>query len=89
VKVSWVIREGSRLGQRKGSSPIGLGGSGDHVLDEVSVSGGIDDGDHVSGGLELEEESEKRERDQQPLEWRNRGERRRNLASPSKEQCRW
>ena len=34
---------------------IGLGGSGDHVLDEVPMPGGIDDGDIVLGGLELPE----------------------------------
>jgi hypothetical protein len=34
---------------------ISLGGSGDHVLDEISVSGGIDDGEHGLGGLELPE----------------------------------
>ena len=32
-----------------------LGGSGDHVLDEVTMSGGVDDGDVVLGGLELPE----------------------------------
>ena len=32
-----------------------LGGSSDHVLDEVTMSGGIDDGDIVLGGLELPE----------------------------------
>ena len=36
-------------------SAIGLGGSGDHVLDEVSVSGGIDDGEVILGGIELPE----------------------------------
>merc|ERR1719341_3048377 len=34
---------------------IGLGGSSDHVLDEIPVSGGVDDGDIVLGGLELPE----------------------------------
>lgn len=34
---------------------VGLGSSGDHVLDEVSVSGGVDDGEVVLGGLELPE----------------------------------
>lgn len=34
---------------------VGLGGTGDHVLDEVSVSGGVNDGDVVLGGLELPE----------------------------------
>ena len=32
-----------------------LGGTGDHVLDEVTMSGGVDDGDVVLGGLELPE----------------------------------
>ena len=32
-----------------------LGGSSDHVLDEIPVSGGVDDGDVVPGGLELPE----------------------------------
>merc|ERR1712112_488395 len=36
-------------------STIGLAGSGDHVLDEVTMSGGVDDGDIVLGGLELPE----------------------------------
>ena len=30
-----------------------LGSSGDHVLDEIPVSGGINDGHIVLGGLEL------------------------------------
>lgn len=30
-----------------------LRGTGDHVLDEVTVTRGVDDGDHVAGGLEL------------------------------------
>jgi len=34
---------------------IGLGSSSDHVLDKVSVTGGVDDGDVVSGSLELPE----------------------------------
>jgi hypothetical protein len=34
---------------------ISLGGTSDHVLDEITVTGGIDDGDHVLGGLELPE----------------------------------
>jgi len=34
---------------------VGLGGTGDHVLDEVTVTGGINDGDIVLGGLELPE----------------------------------
>merc|ERR1740129_1226163 len=36
-------------------SAISLGGSSDHVLDEVTMSGGINDGDIVLGGLELPE----------------------------------
>ena len=32
-----------------------LGGTSDHVLDEVTMSGGIDDGHVVLGGLELPE----------------------------------
>jgi len=34
---------------------IGLGGSGDHVLDEITVSRGVNDGEGVLGGLELPE----------------------------------
>merc|ERR1719282_792878 len=34
---------------------IGLGGSSDHVLDEIPVAGGINDGDVVLGGFELPE----------------------------------
>jgi len=34
---------------------ISLGGTGDHVLDEVSVSGGINDGEVILGGFELPE----------------------------------
>ena len=30
-----------------------MGGTGDHVLDEISVAGGIDDGEVIFGGLEL------------------------------------
>ena len=32
-----------------------LGGTSDHVLDEVPVSGGIDDGDVIPAGLKLPE----------------------------------
>ena len=32
---------------------VGLRGSGDHVLDKVTVTGSVDDGDHVPRGLEL------------------------------------
>jgi hypothetical protein len=35
------------------NSAIGLGGTSDHVLDEVTVTGGINDGDLELGGLEL------------------------------------
>jgi hypothetical protein len=34
---------------------IGLGSSGDHVLDEITMAGGVDDGDVVLGGFELPE----------------------------------
>merc|ERR1719295_363992 len=34
---------------------IGLGGSSDHVLDEITMSRGVDDGDVVLGSLELPE----------------------------------
>jgi hypothetical protein len=34
---------------------IGLGGTGDHVLDEISVTGGVNDGDVELVGLELPE----------------------------------
>jgi len=37
------------------NSAIGLGGTSDHVLDEVTMAGGINDGDIVLGGLELPE----------------------------------
>lgn len=36
-------------------SAIGLGGTSDHVLDEVTVTGGINDGDLILGSLELPE----------------------------------
>jgi len=36
-------------------SAVGLRGTGDHVLDEISVTGGVDDGNLVLGGLELPE----------------------------------
>jgi len=32
---------------------IGLGGTGDHVLDEISMSWGINDGEVIFGGFEL------------------------------------
>jgi len=34
---------------------VGLRGTGDHVLDEITVSGGVDDGEDGLGGLELPE----------------------------------
>lgn len=34
---------------------VGLRGTSDHVLDEVTVTRGVNDGDHVLGGLELPE----------------------------------
>jgi len=34
---------------------IGLGGTSDHVLDEITMSGGINDGEVVLGGFELPE----------------------------------
>lgn len=37
------------------NSAIGLGGTSDHVLDEITVTGGIDNGDIVLGSLELPE----------------------------------
>lgn len=37
------------------NSAIGLGGTSDHVLDEVTVTGGINDGNLILGGLELPE----------------------------------
>jgi hypothetical protein len=37
------------------NSAIGLGGTSDHVLDEVTVTGGINDGNLELGGLELPE----------------------------------
>merc|ERR1740123_1634979 len=36
-------------------STVGLAGSSDHVLDEVTMAGGVDDGDVVLGSLELPE----------------------------------
>merc|ERR1719477_542186 len=34
---------------------VSLAGASDHVLDEVTMAGGVDDGDVVLGGLELPE----------------------------------
>ena len=36
--------EGTTIGGAQQQGNIGLGGTGDHVLDEVTVTGGIDDG---------------------------------------------
>jgi hypothetical protein len=36
-------------------SAISLGGTSDHVLDEITVTGGVDDGDIVLRSLELPE----------------------------------
>lgn len=36
-------------------SAVGLGGTSDHVLDEVTMAGGVDDGDIVLGSFELPE----------------------------------
>ena len=40
---------------------ISLGGTGNHVLDEISMTGGIDDGVVLSGGEELLQIALKRE----------------------------
>ena len=45
--------ETTRGGVNDQDSAIGLGGSGNHVLDEVTVTGGVDDSAVVSRGLEL------------------------------------
>lgn len=42
-------------GSNDEDSAIGLGGTSDHVLDEITVTWGVDDGDIVLGGLELPE----------------------------------
>jgi len=36
-------------------SAVSLGSSSDHVLDEITMSRGVNDGDVVFGGLELPE----------------------------------
>jgi hypothetical protein len=41
--------------QKKRKKIKDLGCSGDHVLDEVTMAGGVDDGDVVLGSLELPE----------------------------------
>ena len=41
--------------QQRVKTMTNLGGPSDHVLDEVTMSGGVDDGDVVLGGLELPE----------------------------------
>ena len=38
---------------------VSLAGAGDHVLDEVTMAGGVDDGDVVLGGLEVRDKSSK------------------------------
>jgi len=45
----------SSAGGNDEDGAIGLGGSGDHVLDEVTVARGVNDGDVELGGLELPE----------------------------------
>lgn len=42
-------------GSNDENSAVSLGGTSDHVLDEVTVTGGVDDGDIVLRGLELPE----------------------------------
>jgi len=42
-------------GSNDENSAISLGGSSDHVLDEITVTRGVNDGDVVLGGLELPE----------------------------------
>lgn len=42
-------------GSNDENSAVSLGGTSDHVLDEITVTGGINDGDIVLGGLELPE----------------------------------
>ena len=37
------------------NSAVGLGGTSDHVLDEITVTGGVNDGNLVLGSLELPE----------------------------------
>lgn len=45
----------SNTGGDNENGAVGLGSSGNHVLDEISVSRGVNDGDLVLGGLELPE----------------------------------
>lgn len=47
--------QGPQVSAPGACSPAHLGRAGYHVLDEVAVAGGIDDGDVVLGGLELPE----------------------------------
>lgn len=47
--------ETTRSGVDDEHTTVGLGGACDHILDEVTVTWGIDDGDRVLGGLELPE----------------------------------
>merc|ERR1719339_631887 len=49
---------GLKLSSSRGNdedTTVSLAGSGDHVLDEVTVAGSVDDGDVVLGGLKLPE----------------------------------
>jgi len=47
--------EATNIGGNHENGGISLGGTSDHVLDEVSVAWGIDDGEDSVGGLELPE----------------------------------
>jgi len=40
-------------GRDNENGTIGLGGTSNHVLDEVTMTGGVNDGDVIGGGLEL------------------------------------
>lgn len=43
----------SDTGSNDKNGAVGLRGTGDHVLDEISVTRGVNDGDLVLGGLEF------------------------------------
>ena len=43
----------SDTGGNDKNGAVGLGSTGNHVLDEITVTWGVDDGNHVLGGLEL------------------------------------
>jgi len=45
----------SDTGGNDKNGAVGLGGTSDHVLDEITVTGGVDDSDVVLGGFELPE----------------------------------